>query len=679
MPGSFGPLLDTAPDEVTVSRIGFHAPRRTGETRSLPRQAKGMRMRYGPTPIERTLRQRQALQPCSSEPSLTSTAARAASPLSPTSPLLALPRIGSAGGLQKSRLLRNQARISTIPKSLEAGPGLGFLGSSGGFSLGSSAREEVGSGGGGGLVARGTGMECDLQDEAWLGILNGGRRVAIPFGKLANTSLDSAHWLHKANDTDGFVRWYRDAEAEAAHRFASATEERAEASAAGIAASAATEHSGLGGPRIGGSSAVPWSERQEELSIRLKRAEPGSGLALYLQGKQDLYTHLDEEVVLQGPGALLAALKFKVGTLEDALRCLDIHGTGVLTIMEFAGAMSMFGLDVSYLCGAEESSFFRALAAEHTSSSVSPKRTAGIYMKLDALPRSRGLLNRGGTAAGRRFGTASSRERASSPSRSDGHSGGTDVAVGSSAEAGATGAAEQHRAQSKWAAVARWMATAARRSCAMSEDRFRRGWRMSTPAPASRATGGGGSAASDAGSGASGANTAAAADGGAAATSVATDSLAPSAVARARQQAAASWEPGPERRRCQASPAEVLLETAVTMREQEQDLRSLFNKAASGAIGEGSQERLLQRADLTSFFADLALVEPRRSTKMSQSVLDRRYDEVLKIQSDSTKIDQGLMFWSFKAFLNNIMPDLRLGWVGLVERTLTVSPEPAGS
>mmetsp|Transcript_106832 Transcript_106832/g.271305 ORF Transcript_106832/g.271305 Transcript_106832/m.271305 type:complete len:115 (+) Transcript_106832:579-923(+) len=110
------------------------------------------------------------------------------------------------------------------------------------------------------------------------------------------------------------------------------------------------------------------------------------------------------------------------------------------------------------------------------------------------------------------------------------------------------------------------------------------------------------------------------------------------------------------------------------MREQEQELRSRFNRAASRVIGdEGAVERIMARDDLDKFFADLRLVEPRRHLRANRQVLDRRYEEAMKIQMESAKIGQGLMYWSFKALLNNIMPDLRLGWVGLVERTIAVS------
>lgn len=46
------------------------------------------------------------------------------------------------------------------------------------------------------------------------------------------------------------------------------------------------------------------------------------------------------------------------------------------------------------------------------------------------------------------------------------------------------------------------------------------------------------------------------------------------------------------------------------------------------------------------------------------------HPEALALQADQTKIDSGLLFWSFKALLNNIVGDMRLGWGSLVRRTI---------
>jgi len=174
--------------EVTVSRMGVHSLHTTKHLASrthstLPRQAKGMRMRYSPQPIEFTLRQRQALQPSASEPSL------ATSSSTPS-----LPKIGS-GAASPQQLRAGRSAIAARTASATAGPG----------AVGANSADDV-------VVAD---RFVDLREEAWLGILNGGRRVAIPFGNFAETIGGDAHWLHKAN-TDPFVRWYRSAEAEAA-------------------------------------------------------------------------------------------------------------------------------------------------------------------------------------------------------------------------------------------------------------------------------------------------------------------------------------------------------------------------------------------------------------------------------------------------------------------------------
>jgi len=315
--------------------------------------------------------------------------------------------------------------------------------------------------------------------------------------------------------------------------------------------------------------------------------------------------------VLQGFGALLEALRFAVGSVEDALSFLDVNRSGSVSLMEFVGSMGLLGLDLSLLCGTDDATAFRELAAASgaglgprgsTSSSRGSKPAgAGALIRLEALARSR--------SAGLRRSAAVEND------------------VDHDAAAGL------RKAQAKWAAVARWMAAATRRSAALTEERFARGWRM-TPAAALDAA--------EAGE-------------------------APAAPAPGGHDDGPA--PGRRRRRCAAPPGEVMLTTAAAMRECEQDLRAFFIKASSSTLPEAPQEQLMDRQDLHGFFADLQLVEPVRHKK-AKDALDLRYDEALALQADQTKIDSGLLFWSFKALLNNIVGDMRLGWGSLVRRTI---------
>lgn len=493
-----------------MSRIGLVRPRPVGEcARLLPRQAKGMRMRYGPTPIERTLQQRQALQPSSSEPSLGSTSVWHS---------LSLPRIST-----------------TISAGWDT-------------------------------------------SQAWLDILNGGRRVVIPFNKLSDN----------VNDTDSFVQWYRE------------SQEQKKSLAAAVGSTLRQEP-----------SRRSWAERREEMLLRYRTAGKSAGLAAHCKAKAELFDHLDQRMVAQGMQALVEAMRFKAGSLEDATSLLDLHGNGELSVMELAGGLTLLGLDPALLSAADEFFVFRHLDPEAT----------GI-LKLQAFMRA---------APPRSFGKR--------------------VAAISSAAADCTEEpkSELRLAQAKWLTVAKWMATAARRSAALAEERFRRGWRVGTGSP-----GGAGSAAEwEATPAAQHAVDAIGA-------------LAEDSIGHVTSSVAA------KRKRFQAPPEQVLLESGAAMREQDQDLKVVFSKATSAWLSEGSTERILRRPDLTTFFEDLHLVEPWRHLRATVQVLDKRYDEAIRVQHDCTQLDHGLLFWSFKALLNNIMGDLRLGWSGLVEATLTL-------
>lgn len=354
---------------------------------------------------------------------------------------------------------------------------------------------------------------------------------------------------------------------------------------------------------------LPWAEKRDALQLQLRSAADNAVLAAHCKAGVELYDFLDSRLVAPGPQAIAEALKFRAGTLQGAMELLDLNKSGTLTIMEFVGGLSILGLDCSVLCGEDVVSVFQHLDPEGR----------GAF-KLEAL--------------------ASTRVHRRSRRRIDA-AGGTLSAAGADCGELAESAFLQ-QAQLKWAAVARWLATAVRRGAALGEERFRRGWRL----------------------------------GGTEEGVEATPLLSPTRVAA--EAKARGLEASPlastvqlGEGRFQAPPSKVLLESVVAMREQEQDLRAFFGRAASELL-EGTHDRMMNRADCHAFFEDLKLVEPRRASKLTAQVLDGFYDDAIKIQHGCTKLDQGLLFWSFKALLNNMIKVLRLGWTGLVERTLVL-------
>lgn len=194
---------------------------------------------------------------------------------------------------------------------------------------------------------------------------------------------------------------------------------------------------------------------------------------------------------------------------------------------------------------------------------------------------------------------------------------GKDATTQHGARVDATGVDVDH-VMSKWVIVGKWMASAARRSLALKHQRIHRGWRVN-------GSGGG-------------------------------------------NRSAAS----PSKCKCKAVPETVLLETAAAMREQERRLRALFSTAASVKSEDSNQ--LMHRADLHLFFADLKFADPRCHEGADPRLINLHYDEAMQLQISATKIEHGLLFWSFKALLNNVVGDIGLGWQNLVEETIDLPP-----
>mmetsp|Transcript_3687 Transcript_3687/g.10128 ORF Transcript_3687/g.10128 Transcript_3687/m.10128 type:complete len:552 (-) Transcript_3687:132-1787(-) len=528
---------------VTVSRMGPVRRLNADWSRKPPSRKKATDVMFAAQPIEDTLRKRQALQPSRSAPSLDTFHER--------EPLV-LPRISVA------RRKAPSAGIDSPDQFLHAS-----IPSADQSHLSSKATQKLGT-----------------DQESWLSMLNGGRRVGIPFSTFGGSSID----------TDVFVHWYRSEQDEAQHQ------------------------QSLQSMLVADETFWPvgemWAHKQGDALSRLQRAPKGSGQALRLQAEVDLFQYLDtleDGAPRQGFGALLDALAFKLGSEDKVYKMLNFEGRGELSLMEFAGCMDLLGLDVDTLCGCDVQTAFRSLDEDQS----------GVISLHD-------LLN-----SRHRQGNAS--KKASSAE---------------STPPSPRARLDREQVVEKWVRVAKWMAIAARRSAALREQRYLRGWRVNDAdetviAPGCRETGIGLDDQS---------STSAAASG---------------AIPNGTQARSGNMC------RYRALPEDVLLETAAILREKDKQLRAAFVKSASISLQDGT--KVMSRIDLHRFFSDLSIADPQRSQAATQHVIDQHYQDTLILQFNYIKIGDGLVFWSFKALLNNITKSLRLGWRGLVEQTIEVS------
>eukprot|EP00929_Paragymnodinium_shiwhaense_P079409 TRINITY_DN41334_c0_g1_i1.p1 TRINITY_DN41334_c0_g1~~TRINITY_DN41334_c0_g1_i1.p1 ORF type:complete len:583 (-),score=129.52 TRINITY_DN41334_c0_g1_i1:170-1918(-) len=151
-------------EDVTVSRIS--PPRHYADDwskRAIPRKTL-REIKWAPNPIERTLRQRQRLQPSASDPSLMQRASFA----SPMASQASFPRIPVG-------MVRSVDSAEDSLKLPDVSPG---------------------------------GSRPVLTDN-WLGLLTGDQRVDIPFRRFTDQVM--------VKDTDKFVNWYRTCESERQH------------------------------------------------------------------------------------------------------------------------------------------------------------------------------------------------------------------------------------------------------------------------------------------------------------------------------------------------------------------------------------------------------------------------------------------------------------------------------
>lgn len=515
-------------DDVTVSRMTAPKPRHTKGRIAMARK-KGTDVMFAPQPIELTLRKRQALQPSNSAPNFRSTFSLEPDPVM-------LPRIS----------------VSRAGPSWESPGNADAEFRLTGFSSASTSTVR-------------SGQERATQQEAWLSVLNGNRRVEIPFTQFGEES----------NDADAFAHWYRKAQVEAQHRDATT---RAVDEFAGTAESFRS----LEEPSL-----LVWERGRKENLAMLRRAERGSGSALRFQSRLDLFTYLDtleDGCPRQGGQALMEALSFKLGSCSDAQRMLNVNGNGELSLMEFAGSVSLLDLDFEILAGMEEGAYFERL----------DENRSGFILLRDIF----GLDGPPGWPSARKDAT---------------------MLPGDATQVGNNRGVDIEHVMSKWVVVARWMATAGRRSTALKHQRFNRGWRVNGAGSSSQ-----------------------------------------------KSQTSSKC-------RCKAVPEVVLLETAATMREQEKRLHALFSTACSVKSEEDGSKQLMHRADLHLFFSDLRYADPRCHDGADPRLVNLHYDEAMQLQISATKIEHGLLFWSFKALLNNVVGDLGLGWMKLVEQTIDLS------
>jgi len=377
--------------------------------------------------------------------------------------------------------------------------------------------------------------------------------VAVPFNRLG----------YEAKDVDKLVHWYRAEVEETKH-----------------------QNSAMISVRKGDNMPVvkrltPWATLAHEARAKLK-ASPGSLAANRLEMEVDLYERLMVRMPAQGPAALVEAMVFKAGSVEKVFKLLDFNGNGEVSLMEFAGGLSLMGLDVEALTGMQEGEVFRLVDVDGS-----------------------GVLELEELMAKARMRDQPTR-RAKTP-----HHDLDDEQIREAEQA----RREDLRIMAKWGIIAKWMATATRRSQAYRENRLRRGWKV---------TG---------------------------------------------ESGPEGKKPGTPNPRLESTPTDVLTETASMMREYEKEMRALFIKASSLRDENGVQQ--MTREDAYTFFKDMNVADPHRSRDVSEELLEMRFDEAQQLQIESTQIGGGLLFWSFKALLNNVISDIGLGWPGLVELSVS--------
>lgn len=559
-------------DGFTVSRIGAQPPRPKASSYA----------KFGPAPIEVSLRRRKTLQPSMSDPVLAASAERFRASL--------VPRIhGSPAGRRLSFLAsRSIATASDFADGHSSfnstWPAVGLP------ALDVWPGGDANCGGG-----RGVDPGEARVSEPWLGMLTGGQSIQLPEDPR-----------NAIKGTQQFVDWYKAREMQIQHdRDECAVEE----------------------PQP---NPIPWSDLLRESHGQLMASEEGSAQRLRQQAFVDILDHLQESNTLQGLDALGEALIFRFGTHEFMRETLDFRHKGEMSLMEFAGAMSILGLDIETICGVAEYVVFSALtslAAEHAEHSGEAWRSGCV--RIDDLAK-----------FGQWRGTG---RKKVSQSRQGGASHAGSVLWLQRFEADLNDAPKA-KAQVKWISIARWMGRAVQRSRALRAERQRTGWQLTDDrleeeqdeqAPIMRRT---------------------------TRVGLADPKSTPSLRGEVIPGLRAARD---QRRRQGSSTQDVLFESGAAMRELERRLRGMFKRGASIQMPEGPQ--LMTRQDLHAFFEDMTLADPLRPKLAGHEVLDMLFQEAVQIQIGFTKISDGITFWSFKALLNNAVRSLNLGWPAVTD------------
>lgn len=584
MPVSFDVLgVRKDPDDIMVSRMSAPKPKPALRMPMRRRMATSAnQMFFAPTSIEETMRRRQELQHSASDPVLGSTRSK---------PML--PRIGTSRAT--GRLDESSGR--TGPALIDPFWGSGHDLSR--WDATSTDGKHRGNVGGVTLVA----SPMPGNSNAWCGLLGGDYRIQVPFGEFSEDDHE--------RDSDAFLRWFSQREA---HRGAEASRNRCSRPE----------------PEL-----LPWSSERDVALIQLKGNDVEAGRALRLQAKADLFDFLQFSSPLRGLDAMIEAISFRLGGLENIMTAFDCNGTRKLGLMEFAGSLSLLGVDSQIIVGIDDHDLF--LGLDRDSDGLIKLRN---FHRLAAAVKPNKYKPRKGDEP-----VLLQEVRLQAPQEDP---------------------PEVSKAKTKWAHIARWMSAAFQRSIALRTERLLHGWRVQQKAGAKNDEIG---------------------DEFGDDTTVGDDFFSATTTSLAATEGAAStpmspmspWEqphedessepqPPPRRRLETSTPRELTLESLATMREQELSLKALFNAAASQQLPDGTPE--MTRADLHAFFQDLLWADAARHARVSAKLLDNLYDEAIALQCNFTRIGNGLTFWSMKVLLNNIIGPLGLNWRRIVETHL---------
>lgn len=109
-----------------------------------------------------------------------------------------------------------------------------------------------------------------------------------------------------------------------------------------------------------------WVQQARQLAAARSAAPAATGCRA-IHERLQLLEVLEQQAVPQGVEALRTALKLRCGSLERAFQCLDVSGRsgrGSLSLLEFVGATTLLGLDVTSLCGMDEASALAAMDSD---------------------------------------------------------------------------------------------------------------------------------------------------------------------------------------------------------------------------------------------------------------------------------------------------------------------------